>query len=132
MVDGLSYPPPPPYQYPPRGPTPYPPITREKVIQDIKSILQQSGFEVIEARRCSAMLEIQRGYVSYFQPHEIGNVQAVLQVFIEQECKPNDVRTVYVWTSREVNQNFVHVGFFRQPQVPGESTSLIMITIFTV
>ena len=142
MITALSYPPsppppgyppgPPPYQYPPRGPAPYPPLTRDKVIQDVKGMLQQNGFEVVEAHRCSAMLEIQRGYVSYFQPHEIGNVQAVLQVFIEQECKPNGVNRVYVWTSREGNQNFVHVGFFKQPQPTGEPTTLIMVTIFTV
>ncbi len=131
---GYGPPTPPPYQYPPRGPVPYQPITREKVTQDVKNILQQLGFEVIEAKRCTAMVEFQKGYVSYYQPHELGNVQAVLQVFTEQECKPNNVKTLYLWHGQETGRNTIHIGFFKSHQTSESSplVTLVMITIYTV
>jgi hypothetical protein len=122
-----------PYQYPgSQYQYQYPVLTREKVAQEVKTELQHDEIAVTEARRCSANVEVMKGYVYYFQPHELTNVQAVLQSFIEQECKPRKIKSMYLWSTREGNQSRLDVGFFEKIGKENEPTILTMLSVVTV
>jgi hypothetical protein len=110
----------------------YPVLTRDRVIQEVKTELNNDEIDVTEARRCRANVEIMKGYVYYFQPHELTNVQAVLQSFVEQECKPSKIKRVYLWSTREGGQTRLDVGFFERQEKETEPTALVMLSVVTV
>lgn len=87
-------------------------ITREKAKNDILSFLKQLGIEVVEVGKCSANVEIRKGYTVYIYPQDLINVQNQLKLFIENECKPKGISKLFVWPVTEGNYRYIFIGFF--------------------
>ncbi|MEM1546379.1 MAG: hypothetical protein QXY40_09665 [Candidatus Methanomethylicia archaeon] len=97
------------YQLPTEGITS---ITREKAKNDILSFLKQLDVDVIEVGKCTANVEIRKGYTVYIYPQDLANVQNQLKSFIENECKPRGISKLFVWPVIEGNYRYIFIGFF--------------------
>ena len=112
----------------PSYPPPAPPLTKGKVKADLTAIFTQASVNVKEVRRCSAAVELLKGYVAYVYPHELSLLQSAAQSFVDKECKPNNVQEVYLWVAHETQYTYINVGFF---QHASQDTPLTLV-IFSI
>jgi len=111
-------------------PPPGPQFSSSTVLEDVKAILKQIGVEFKEVRRCSANIEDMKTYVYYLHPYEKANVTSVIESFIESECRPRKVKSLYIWITRDQTYSYLNIGFFSEAE--NKVTALTYLSVITV